>query len=156
MTDLVYDYVTMGVDMIVNAVLLSAICVLLYTTSTLSIEISNQQATADSLSYYMEFNQFDGTDVLAADVIGAILRYHKSLDIKVTMSGSKTITCETTTGKVVYQLSGVSQEIAATTAVLSSIITSDKQFTAQVYTSSGTTSGFATGQQILRIEFKQK
>lgn len=85
MTDLVYDYITTGVDMIINAVILSAVVVLLRSTTLLNSYSANQQATSDRVNYYKEYNIYDNTQNLSsADVISSISFYKTSLDVVIT------------------------------------------------------------------------
>lgn len=86
MTDLVYDYIATGVDMIISAVILSAIVVLLRGTSTLTSFSANQQAIVEGISYYKEFNIYDNTKNLSsADVISTFSRYRSEVEISLSM-----------------------------------------------------------------------
>lgn len=88
MTDLIYDYITLGVDMIISAAILASIVLLLRTSTLLSMYSAQQQATSDKLNYYREFSMYDCTNNLTgADVLSALTYYRYDLDIVVTLSG---------------------------------------------------------------------
>ena len=70
MTDLIYDYITIGVDMIICAAVLAAVIVLLRGSVTLSQFSAMQQANADRVNYYKEYSIYDNTTGLSsADAI---------------------------------------------------------------------------------------
>lgn len=83
MTDLIYDALTMGVDMIISAVILSSIVMLLSSTQQLNSIQAMQTANADMMNYYREYNQFDNTDVNSSDVLGCILYYRGTLEVMI-------------------------------------------------------------------------
>lgn len=89
MTDLIYDYISMGVDMLITAAIVSAIVVLLRSTIILNQYSANQQASAERVNYYKEFNKYDCTDTLVtADMISAMLYYRYDLEVVVTFKES--------------------------------------------------------------------
>ena len=95
MTDLIYDYITQGVDLLVNAVILSAVILLLNSTRILNEYSANQQATSQRIGYYKEYAMYDNTSNLTvADVISAISRYNEDLEIVITHSKHHTIVYE--------------------------------------------------------------
>ena len=81
MTDLVYDALTMGVDMIISAVILSSIITLLSSTIQLNSIQAMQTANADMMNYYKEYNQFDRSCVNSSDVLGAVIYYRGTLEL---------------------------------------------------------------------------
>lgn len=82
MTDLIYDYISMGVDMLLTAAIVSAIVVLLRGTIILNQYSSNQQAASERINYYREFNKYDCTNnLVSADVISAMLYYRYDLEV---------------------------------------------------------------------------
>ena len=83
MTDLIYDALTMGVDMIISSVILSSIVMLLSSTQQLNSIQAMQTANADMMNYYREYNQFDNTDVNSSDVLGCILYYRGTLEVMI-------------------------------------------------------------------------
>lgn len=95
MNDLVYDYITAGVDMIISAVILSGVVLLLRGTVILNQYSANQQATAERVSYYKEYSIYDNTSNLSsADVISALVYYKDNFSVVIDISGngSKLIT----------------------------------------------------------------
>ena len=58
MTDLVYDYLTMGVDMMISAAMLAAIVVLLRGSVVLSQYSATQQMNTDRINYYKQYNMY--------------------------------------------------------------------------------------------------
>lgn len=90
MTDLVYDYITMGVDLIINAVILAGIVLLLKNASILSQISATQQANADRINYYKEYAKFDCTTNLStADVLSAMSYYKNDHTIVVISDNGK-------------------------------------------------------------------
>ncbi len=82
MTDLVYDYISTGVDMIITAAILSAIVVLLRSSVILSGYQARMQSNSDRMNYYKQYNMYDNTDGLCtADVISALTYYRYDLQI---------------------------------------------------------------------------
>lgn len=101
MTDLVYDYISMGVDMILTAAILSAIVVLLRSSVVLSSYQANLQANSDRMNYYKQFNMYDCTNTLcSADIISALVYYRYELSMVVVRSDGKAlISNDPATGK---------------------------------------------------------
>ena len=101
MTDLVYDYISMGVDMILTAAVLSAVVVLLRSSVVLSAYQANLQANSDRMNYYKRFNMYDCTNTLcSADVLSALIYYRYDLQIVVVGSdGGVLVSNDTHTGK---------------------------------------------------------
>ena len=83
MTDLVYDFISSGVDLIMTAAVLASVIVLLRSTNQLSQVQADQQMVADRINYYREFNVYDSHDVTGVDVVGAIIKYYKDFDMVV-------------------------------------------------------------------------
>ena len=92
MTEIIYDYITQGVDMLISGVILTAIVVMLRSVTILNTYSANQQATTDRLNYYKEYAMYDCTDkLLSPDVLSAMVYYKYNLDI-VVIIGSNTYT----------------------------------------------------------------
>lgn len=107
MTDLVYDYISMGVDMILTAAILSAIVVLLRSSVVLSSYQANVTATSDRMNYYKQFNAYDCTDRLcAADVVSALVYYRYDLSIVVDLGSGQFIHNDPKTGKFWFSKPG--------------------------------------------------
>ena len=82
MTDLVYDYITMGVDMMISAAILAAVVILLRGSTLLSVYSAQQQSTTDRINYYKEYAMYDCTQgLLSPDVLSTIVYYKYDLDI---------------------------------------------------------------------------
>lgn len=91
MNDLIYDYITAGVDMLISAVILSGVVLLLRGTVILNQYSANQQATAEKVTYYKEFSIYDNTNNLSsADVISALVYYKDELDVVISLNASCT------------------------------------------------------------------
>lgn len=100
MTDLVYDYISMGVDMILAAAILSAIVVLLRSSVVLSSYQANIAANSDRINYYKQFNMYDCTDTLcSADIMSALIYYRYDLKIVIDLGSNKILYNEPKTGK---------------------------------------------------------
>lgn len=102
MTDLVYDYISMGVDMLLTAAIISSIVVLLRSSVVLSIYQSNLQANSDRMNYYRQYNMYDRTTTLcAADIQSALVYYRYDLQMVVeNTDGRILITNINSSGKV--------------------------------------------------------
>lgn len=82
MTDLIYDYISSGVDMLLNGVILSAVVVLLYSTTLLNSYSAAQQATSERVNYYREYNKYDNTSNLSmADALSALTYYAGDVEV---------------------------------------------------------------------------
>lgn len=89
MTDLIYDYISMGVDMMISAAILTAVVVLIRGSTILSAHSAQQQATTDRLNYYREYSMYDCTDnLLSPDALSAITYYRYDLDVVIVLKGS--------------------------------------------------------------------
>lgn len=109
MTDLVYDYLTMGVDMMISAAVLAAVVVLLRGSAVLSQYSAIQQMNTDRINYYKEYNMYDMTEGLtAADAKSALSYYRNTATVYVwlnstgTSYGNKCIKTDPKTGKYYY------------------------------------------------------
>ena len=91
MTDLIYDYITMGVDLMINAMVLTTVIVLLYNANILSQISSAQQANSDRVNYYKEYAKFDCTsDLSCADILSA-MSYYKNDHYILVVTGGQTL-----------------------------------------------------------------
>lgn len=90
MTDLIYDYITMGIDMIVSASILAVIVILLRGASILSNQNAMQQANADKIDYYREYSMYDNTTNLSAAEVKSALAYYKNDLVIVIQHGGST------------------------------------------------------------------
>lgn len=109
MTDLVYDYLTMGVDMMISAAMLTAIVILLRGSTILSQYSAAQQMNTDRINYYKQYNMYDMTEGLtAADAKSALSYYRHTVTVYVwlestdTSYGGKCIKNNPKTGKYYY------------------------------------------------------
>lgn len=99
MTDLIYDYITMGVDMMISGAILASVVILLRSSTILSAYSAQQQATTDRINYYKEFSMYDCTDkLLSPDVLSAMVYYKYDLDVVIQI-GSDIYTNDRRTGK---------------------------------------------------------
>lgn len=141
MTDIVYDYLTMGVDMIISAVILTAIVVLLQTVTILNNYSAQQQATADRITYYKQFNMYDNTENLSsADIVSALIYYKGELDIKVkfscndpTSTSSKVLYYDSGKDEYVMRTSGGAESRTNKESVMKAWIKSTSKFDAVLY-----------------------
>lgn len=86
MTDLIYDYITIGVDLLISAVIISTLVILLRITTILNTYTVNQQVSSERLNYYREFNKYDKASILTtSDVITAIMQYRHEMEIVILM-----------------------------------------------------------------------
>lgn len=78
MTDLIYDYISQGVDMIINASILAAIVILLRNATVLSTVSAMQQANSDRLNYYRQYSMYDNTEGLSCADVASCLQYYRN------------------------------------------------------------------------------
>lgn len=99
MTDLVYDYITMGVDMMISAAILAAVVILLRGSTLLSMYSAQQQSTTDRINYYKEYAMYDCTQgLLSPDVLSTMVYYKYDLDVVVQI-GNTVYTNDKKTGR---------------------------------------------------------
>ena len=131
MTDLIYDYISMGVDMILTAAILSAIVVLLRSSVILSSYQANLQANSDRMNYYKQYNMYDcTTNLVSADVVSALIYYRYDLNIVVVDSaGNILIHNDIRTGKF-YKGAGTSTPI--TIDEMKDLLPANKKYSANL------------------------
>ena len=78
MTDLIYDFITQGIDLLIVGVVLIAMVTLLVAANKLTNVISTQDSMNDRIAKVKEFNQYDGQKVLPQEVGSAIMKYCKN------------------------------------------------------------------------------
>lgn len=83
MTDLVYDFISSGVDLLMTASVLSAVIVLVHTATILTSVTAQQQANADMIDYYREFNHLDAKKCSTVDIQSFILVNYKTIQAKI-------------------------------------------------------------------------
>ena len=124
MTDLIYDYITMGVDMIICAAVLAAVVVLLRGSVVLSQFSAAQQANADRVNYYKEYSVYDNTvGLTSADAISTLQYYKNDVQVYVyydvnTRTG-RVLRCDPSTGKFYRSMNGGSTWTECPSALLS-------------------------------------
>lgn len=138
MTDVVYDFLTNGIDMMVTAAVLSVVVILLRSAVTLSSISNAQQANADRVNYYRSFNAYDNSELTGADVVGCILKFQGEVEV-VVQRGSRFLVAGTdgtikvynsANGAVAYEISGDTktsklQEFCGTSVTYKSVIFED-------------------------------
>lgn len=74
MTDLIYDFISTGVDLILVGSVLAAMIVMMRGSTQLTTLISNQQIVTEEFDYYLQYHMYDNQDGLAsADALSAIV-----------------------------------------------------------------------------------
>lgn len=138
MTDVVYDFLTNGIDMMVMAAVLSVVVILLRSATTLSTLSNTQQANADRVNYYRSFNAYDNNTLTGADVVGCILKFQGEVEVVVQLD-SKYIVAGTdgtikvynsANGSVIQTISGETktsqlQALCGTSTTYKSVIFED-------------------------------
>lgn len=80
MTDLVYDFITTGVDLLLIGAVLSAMIVMMRGSTQLTQLISTQQTTTEEFNLYLKYHMYDNQDNLStADAISAMVGYRYDL-----------------------------------------------------------------------------
>ena len=157
MTDIIYDFITQGIDMMVVAAILASVVIMLRGTTIISQISADSAATSDRMNYYRQYNEYDNKDVNGATVISALVRFRDTLQLEVAYSESgvqKYIRNDANTGKFYFQIeNGTPVEIKVEN--LSSYISSKDSYTAQLYEDGNiTASEHFTGGYIYKIGFK--
>ena len=90
MTDLIYDMITLGVDMLISAVILTAVIILMRSSTMLSVYSSEQQAISDRMNYYKEYSMYDCTDdLMSPDVLSSAVYYKYDVDIAIDLKNGQ-------------------------------------------------------------------
>lgn len=90
MTDLIYDMITLGVDMLISAVILTSVIILMRSSTMLSVYSANQQAVSDRMNYYKGYSMYDCTDdLMSPDVLSAAVYYKYDVDIAIVLSNGQ-------------------------------------------------------------------
>lgn len=105
MTDVVYDFLTNGVDMMVAAAVLSVVIILLRSATVLAAMSNSQQANADRVNYYRSFNAYDNNTITGADAVGCILKFRGEVEV-VVQKGSQFLVASTDGTIKVYNGAG--------------------------------------------------
>lgn len=118
MTDLVYDYISMGVDMILTAAILSAIVVLLRSSVVLSSHQATLQANSDRMNYYKQYNMYDCThNLCSADIISALVYYRYDLEMVVIKQDGSILVRNDRYGKFYLRTGGTDSEVSYDTLI---------------------------------------
>lgn len=74
MTDVIYDFISTGVDLLLVGAVLSALIVMMRGSTQLTTLISNQQIVTEEFDYYLQYHMYDNHDGLcSADALSAIV-----------------------------------------------------------------------------------
>jgi hypothetical protein len=74
MTDIIYDFISTGVDLILVGSVLSAMIIMMRGSTQLTTLISNQQIVTEEFDYYLQYHMYDNQEGLAAaDALSAIV-----------------------------------------------------------------------------------
>lgn len=74
MTDIIYDFISTGVDLILVGSVLSAMIIMLRGSTQLTTLISNQQVVTEEFDYYLQYYMYDNQKGLAsADALSAMV-----------------------------------------------------------------------------------
>ena len=160
MTDLVYDFVSSGVDLLMASAILASIVILLRSTNQLSQISANQQMVSDRINYYREFNGYDNNDVTGTDVVGAIVKYYQEFDIVVytaTSGNARIVVGKDGTIKEYNSSGALTGTIAYSTGNLQAKIPSDYKYHAYIYENGSTsTSTYYEGGVLSGLMFRRK
>lgn len=74
MTDLIYDFISTGVDLLLVGSVLAAMIVMMRGSVQLTTLISNQQIVTEEFDYYLQYHMYDNQDGLcSADALSAMV-----------------------------------------------------------------------------------
>lgn len=80
MTDLIYDFITTGIDLMLIGGILSALIVMLRGSAQLTAVIASQHATTQEFDYYLQYHMYDNTEGLSSsDALSAIVGHRFDL-----------------------------------------------------------------------------
>lgn len=104
MTDIIYDFISTGVDLILIGGILSSLIIMLRGSAQLTTVISNQQATSTELDYYLQYHKYnDAEGMSSADALSALVGYRADMNVFIVIpngaSGYTTVYNNPTTGK---------------------------------------------------------
>lgn len=153
MTDLIYDYISAGVDMMIYAAILSTVIVLLRMSAVLTAYNANQNANAERVNYYKEYSMYDNTSNLSsADVLSAMVYYQYDIEIKVIIPGGHTYTTRPKQGGGYYD---VNDNKVISYDDLKAVLGSTHTWSAKLYENGKNTpnTDFYTGGVISGIQF---
>lgn len=82
MTDIIYDFISTGVDLILIGGILSSLIIMLRGSTQLTNVISNQQATSTELDYYLQYHKYnDSEGMSSADALSALVGYRSDMNV---------------------------------------------------------------------------
>lgn len=82
MTDIIYDFISTGVDLILIGGILSSLIIMLRGSAQLTTVISNQQATSTELDYYLQYHKYnDSEGMSSADALSALVGYRSDMNV---------------------------------------------------------------------------
>lgn len=74
MTDLIYDFISTGVDLLLIGAVLAAMIVMMRGSTQLTQLISDQQVTTEEFDYYLQYHAYDNqVGLSSADALSAIV-----------------------------------------------------------------------------------
>lgn len=115
MTDLIYDFITTGIDLMLIGGILSALIVMLRGSAQLTAVIASQHATTQEFDYYLQYHMYDSTEGLSSsDALSAIVGHRYDLYCFIKVDG-KFYYNDPTTGK--YYCSTLNPEGATLAAM---------------------------------------
>lgn len=89
MTDIIYDFISTGVDLILIGGILSSLILMLRGSAQLTTVISNQQATSTELDYYLQYHKYnDSIGMSSADALSALVGYRADMNIFIAIPDS--------------------------------------------------------------------
>lgn len=127
MTDIIYDFITTGIDLMLIGGILSALIVMLRGSAQLTAVIAAQNATTQEFDYYLQYHMYDDTDGLSSsDALSAIVGYRFDLYCFVGIDGVYYYN-DPSTGK--FYTGTTNPEGQTIAAMRSSFYTDDKEIT---------------------------
>ncbi|MCM1440490.1 MAG: hypothetical protein NC131_15020 [Roseburia sp.] len=107
MTDIIYDFISTGVDLILIGGVLSSLIIMLRGSAQLTTVISNQQATSTELDYYLQYHKYnDSVGMSSADALSALVGYRSDMNVFIVIPNGasyRTIYNDPATGKYYYK-----------------------------------------------------
>lgn len=100
MTDVLYDFISTGVDLVLVAAVIAIMLTMLRGSARLTNVIAEQQVTTAEFDRYLQLHKYDNQNNLAfADALSAIVGYRYDMRVFIKASGNKYFTNDPETGR---------------------------------------------------------
>lgn len=120
MGDILSEFIMMGINTLLNGLVICAAVALFATVTILNSTVSDQEASNARLKEYAEYNQYDNTHVYQQDIITAIYQYRGDPAVKVD------------TGSGTFQWSLTHRDTDYSTTAIAALLPQDTYYDADI------------------------